>query len=184
MQQQLLPLLQMQQKNAAMLMQMMQILSTLMGNQEGVQAASTEANLGHFDQHAPILDGSQGAFPASELGQRLAQAAELNARTVDTPGLALREVTKVLLQFHFRVGHHPGCFPLVGELRQNVLVQEIQIPKSQLPLLPPGAIVIWDRAPELPQGHISIALGQGWEASSTVNEQQNLNANLWVFFPK
>lgn len=183
-QQQLLPLLQMQQKNAAMLQQMMQILATLMGNQEGVQAASAETNLGQFDQHSSVLDGSQGELPASELGQRLAQAAEANARALNTPGLALPAVSKVLRQFQFRLSNHSSCFQLVADLRQNAWVQEVQIQRAQLVLLPPGAIVVWDRAPELPQGHISIALGQGWEASSTLMEQQDLNANLWVFFPK
>ena len=183
-QQQLLPLLQMQQKNAAMLMQMMQILSKLMGNQEGVQATSAEANLGNFDQQSSVLDGSQGELPVSQLGERLALAAEQNARAVNTPGWALREVTKVLRHFHFRLGQHHNCFQVVGDLRQIAWVQEVQIQRAQLPMLPPGTIVIWDKAPELPQGHISIALGEGWEASSTLNEQQNLNSNLWVFIPK
>ncbi|MBX3166912.1 MAG: hypothetical protein KF760_05855 [Candidatus Eremiobacteraeota bacterium] len=180
-QQQLLPLLQLQQKNAAMLLQMMQILSTLMGNQEAVPATSAETNLGNFDQHSSVLDGSQTELPASELGERLAQAAERNARAINTPGLALREVTKVLRQFNFRLGNHQSCFQLVGDLRQHACVQEVQVQRAQLPLLPPGAIVVWDKAPELPQGHVSISLGQGWEASSTLTEQQNLNANLWVF---
>jgi len=183
-QQNLLPLLQLQQKNVAMLMQMMQILSKLMDNQVGVQASSAEANLGSFDQQSSVLDGSQGGFPISELGERLAVAAEQNARAVNTPGWALREVTRVLRQFHFRLGQHHSCYQVVGDLRQNAWLQEMQIQRAQLPLLPPGAIVIWDRAPELPQGHISIALGEGWEASSTLNEQQNLNSNLWVFIPK
>ncbi len=183
-QQHFLPLLQLQQKNAAMLMQMMQILSTLMGNQEGVQATSAEANLGQFDQHSSVLDGSLAGFSGSPLGELLARAAEQNARAVNTPGLALREVSKVLRQFQFRLGQYQSCYQVVGDLRQSPRLQEVQIQKCQLPLLPPGAIVVWDRAPELAHGHLSIALGEGWEASSTLNEQQNLNANLWVFFPK
>lgn len=183
-QQSLMPLLQMQQKNAAMLLQMMQILSTLMGNQETVQAASAETQLGNFEHHSDVIDGSEGELPPSELGERLAQAAENNALILNTPGQALREVSKVLREFSFRVGNHSSCFQLVGDLRSSPQLQEVQLSKSQLPLLPPGAIVIWDKAPGLQSGHVSIALGGGREASSNVCQQLLLNSNHWVFFPK
>lgn len=182
-QQTLLPLLQMQQKNTAMLMQMMQILSTLMGNSEAVQATSAESQTGNFDHHSEVLDGSQASLEANEWGLKLAQAAENNALIVNTPGLALREVSKVLREFGFRLGNHSGCFHLVNDLRNSTLLQEVQLQRRQLSHLPPGVIVVWDKAPGLQFGHISIALGGGREASSTVGQQLILNANHWVFYP-
>lgn len=187
-QQNLQPLLQMQQRNAAMLMQMMQILSTLMANQEAqeqtaVAATAAETNLGGFDQ-STVLDGSRGELPSSEFGERLARAAENNARMVNTPGYALREVSKVLREFSFALGNHQGCFQLVGDLRASALVQEVQIHRAQLMQLPPGAIVVWDKGPGLIHGHVSVALGDGREASSTVRTQLQLNSNFWIFLPK
>lgn len=183
-QQSLMPLLQMQQKNAAMLLQMMQILSTLMSNQEAVQATSAETQMGNFEHHSDVMDGSEGHLPASELGERLAQAAENNASIINTPGLALREISKILREFNFRVGNHSGCFQMVGDLRASPQLQEVRLPRPRLPLLPPGAIVVWDKAPGLQLGHVSISLGDGREASSTVCEQLLLHSNHWVFCPK
>lgn len=183
-QQSLMPILQMQQKNAAMLLQMMQILSHLMGNQEAVQATSAETQMGNYQHQSDVLDGTEGELPASELGERLARAAENNAMIINTPGFALREISKILREFAFRIGNHYGCFQLIGDLRSSPLLQEVQLPKSQLPLLPPGAIVVWDKAPGLQLGHVCITLGNGREASSTVSEQLLLNSNHWVFFPK
>ncbi|MBS2037798.1 hypothetical protein JST97_22630 [bacterium] len=180
----LLPIIQMQQKNAAMLMQMMQILSTLMGNQEAVQATSAETQTGNFEHHSDVLDGSEAHLAAGELGQRLAQAAENNALMVNTPGLALGEVSKVLREFGFRLGNHTGCFQLVSDMRASPLVQEVQLPRSELVHLPAGVIVVWDKAPGLQSGHVSIALGDGREASSLVCEQMQFNANHWAFYPK
>ncbi|MFN8612565.1 MAG: hypothetical protein U0931_33805 [Vulcanimicrobiota bacterium] len=182
-QQTLLPIIQMQQKNAAMLMQMMQILSTLMGNQEAIQATSAETQTGNFEHHSDVLDGSEGHFKPGELGRQLAQAAESNALMVNTPGLALREISKVLRDFGFRLGNHSGCFQLVNDLRASPLLQEVQLQRAQLAHLPPGVIVVWDRAPGLQSGHVSIALGGGREASSTVCDQLLLNANHWAFYP-
>lgn len=182
------PLLQMQQRNAAMLLQMMQILSTLMANQEGqeqspVAATSAQTNMSGFDQ-STVLDGSRGELPGSDLGERLARAAESNARIINTPGYALREVTKIMREFGFALGNHHGCFQLVGDLRSSALLQEVQIQKHQLLQLPPGALVIWDKGPGLLHGHVSIALGDGREASSTVRGQLQLNSNFWIFLPK
>ena len=187
-QQNLQPLLQMQQRNAAMLLQMIQILSTLMANEGGqdqmeVTATSAETNLSGFDQ-STVLDGSRGELPSSEFGERLARAAESNARIVNTPGYALREVSKVLREFDFALANHQGCFQLVGDLRQSRLLQEVQIQKAQLLQLPPGALVVWDKGPGLIHGHISVALGDGREASSTVRTQLQLNSNFWIFLPK
>ena len=187
-QQNLQPSLQMQQRNAAMLMQMMQILSTLMANQEGqdqapLAATSAETNLSGFDQSS-VLDGSRGDLPASELGERLARAAESNARIINTPGYALREVSKVLRDFGFGLGNHHSCFQLVADLRATSLLQEVQIQKARLTQLPPGAIIVWDKGPGLIHGHVSVSLGDGREASSTVRTQLQLNANFWVFLAK
>ena len=178
----------MQQRNAAMLLQMMQILSTLMANQEGqeqspVAATSAQTNMSGFDQ-STVLDGSRGELPGSDLGERLARAAESNARIINTPGYALREVTKIMREFGFALGNHHGCFQLVGDLRSSALLQEVQIQKHQLLQLPPGALVIWDKGPGLLHGHVSIALGDGREASSTVRGQLQLNSNFWIFLPK
>jgi len=56
--------------------------------------------------------------------------------------------------------------------------------KSDLKRLPAGAIVIWDRDADNPHGHISIALGDGREASDHIaNQYTNISNSYHVFVP-
>ena len=58
---------------------------------------------------------------------------------------------------------------------------------SQLPHLPAGAIVVWGKTTASPHGHISVALGNGKEASDHVSNQiTSLRgaSNFRVFMPK
>jgi len=193
----LLPMLQMQQQSAAMLMQMMQILMTLMQNQgllPNTPIASTLPD-SNASQTAPVgsssnaqsssaLDATSGPVQGSELGKRLAQRAEANAKAVNTPGWCLREVGKVLREFDLPIDRHPSAYMALNDFRKSNRFQEIKVSKEQIKSLPAGAIVIWDKGPGLPHGHISIALGDGREASSTVRNQLTLSTQFWVFLPK
>ena len=58
---------------------------------------------------------------------------------------------------------------------------------SELPKLPAGAVVVWGKTSASPHGHISVALGDGREASDFVgNQMTNLRgySNFRVFMPK
>lgn len=71
------------------------------------------------------------------------------------------------------------------QLARNPRFREVQIPASQLRSLPPGAIVVWNRRPGKPHGHISIALGNGREASDVIRNQiTGYGSQHRVFLPK
>ena len=63
--------------------------------------------------------------------------------------------------------------------------KEVKVSREELPNLPAGSIVVWDQSPGHPHGHISIALGNGQEASDYVGSQMTTrDAEYYVFVPK
>jgi hypothetical protein len=63
--------------------------------------------------------------------------------------------------------------------------KEVSVSRAQLKQLPPGAVVVWNRSPGKPHGHISIATGDGREASDKIRNQiTNRPASYRVFIPK
>jgi hypothetical protein len=64
-----------------------------------------------------------------------------------------------------------SAYMAADQLARNPRFREVQVPTNQLRSLPPGAIVVWDRKPGKPHGHISIALGNGKEASDVIRNQ-------------
>lgn len=57
---------------------------------------------------------------------------------------------------------------------------------KDLPKLPAGAIVVWGKTAASPHGHISVALGNGREASDHIDEQRTQlrgHTNFRVFMP-
>lgn len=82
------------------------------------------------------------------------------------------------------VQREASAYMALDNFRNNKRFQEVKVSKDKLSSLPPGAVVIWDKGPGLPHGHISVALGGGREASSTVRNQLKLSTNFHVFLPK
>jgi hypothetical protein len=119
----------------------------------------------------------------TDLGKRIAKAAEADAAAYNTPGKCLQEAGKVLREFGIPVNRHPAAWQALPDLQNSNKVKEIQVGKAQLDKLPAGAIVVWDKGAGLPYGHISIALGDGREASSKVRNQLHLNTGYHVFVP-
>lgn len=63
--------------------------------------------------------------------------------------------------------------------------REVQVSRDQLRSLPPGAVVVWNRSRGRPHGHISIATGDGREASDKIRNQiTNRRATYRVFIPR
>mgnify|MGYP001163394590 CR=1 FL=1 len=62
--------------------------------------------------------------------------------------------------------------------------REVTVSRDQLRRLPPGAVVVWNKSPGHQHGHISIAMGNGKEASDKIrNQMVNRNASYRVFMP-
>lgn len=79
-----------------------------------------------------------------------------------------------------------GAWEAADQLAGNDKVQELKgINKDQLPELPAGAIVVWDKGEGHPYGHISIATGDGQEASDVMRDQiTEYGTSFRVFMPK
>ncbi|NDD29247.1 MAG: hypothetical protein EB084_13370, partial [Proteobacteria bacterium] len=78
-----------------------------------------------------------------------------------------------------------SAYMAADQLARNSKVQEVKGLNSQdLQHLPPGAIVVWNRGNGHEHGHISIATGDGREASDVMRRQiTNYGTSFRVFLP-
>ena len=58
------------------------------------------------------------------------------------------------------------------QLARHSGFKEVSVSGSALRKLPAGAIVVWGKTARSPHGHISIALGDGREASDHIDIQR------------
>ncbi len=130
----------------------------------------------------PTTDLSQ--VRGTEFGKRFAAEAEKTARRINTPGLCLKGVNDTMQAMGMPVQREASAYMALDNFRNNKRFQEVKVSKDQLKSLPAGAVVIWDKGSGLPHGHISVSLGNGREASSTVRDQLRLSTNFHVFVPK
>ena len=71
------------------------------------------------------------------------------------------------------------------QLAKNPKFREVRMNPQDLGKLPAGAVVVWNKGPGHPHGHISIALGNGKEASDKIRNQiTNYGTSVRVFLPK
>lgn len=122
--------------------------------------------------------------PGSDFGKKLAAQAEKTANQINTPGLCLKGVNDAMQAMGLPVHREAAAWMAVDDFQKNPKFKEVKVSKEQLKSLPAGAVVIWDKGSGLPYGHISVALGDGREASSKVRNQLLLNTNFHVFLPK
>lgn len=72
------------------------------------------------------------------------------------------------------------------QLANNPHFREVRMERSQLGSLPAGAVVVWNRNPAAGHeyGHISVAMGNGMEASDKMRRQiTNYQSSFRVFLP-
>lgn len=119
----------------------------------------------------------------SDFGKKLANQAEKTANQINTPGLCLKGVNDAMQAMGLPVHREAAAWMAVDDFQKNPKFKEVKVSKEQLKALPAGAVVIWDKGSGLPYGHISVALGDGREASSKVRNQLLLNTNFHVFLP-
>lgn len=136
------------------------------------------------------VTGSYGPYlGATGEGARLAQIAGCVGGQNGTCGKCLKGVNDSLqAAYGFRLSY-PSAYMAkqsldnMGDRFQNVTNQ--YRPASKLSSLPPGAIVVWDRKEGHPHGHISIALGNGQEASDHIQKQiTGYGSSYTVYMPK
>ena len=79
-----------------------------------------------------------------------------------------------------------SAYMAADQLAAHPRFKEINVAASQLRDLPAGAVVVWGKTGASPHGHISIALGDGREASDHVDVQRTQlrgYTNVRVFMP-
>ncbi|MGE4203104.1 MAG: hypothetical protein AB7J86_20800 [Vulcanimicrobiota bacterium] len=130
--------------------------------------------------NAPSVDlGSiQGGTP---WGRSLASDAARNAN--GPGGWCYKWVANALGRHGVNV-HGASAYMAADQLAGNPKFREVRVPANQLRNLPPGAVVVWNRGAGHPHGHISIALGDGREASDKIRNQiTNYGTSFRVFLP-
>lgn len=173
-------------------------MSTEHGNQDSSSTGSPQSSAGKAGAvrsnrpatpDGPATAGRHDLAPAPNDArsnprmQKLAQVAESNARANGTTGWCLREVNDSLETSGFNIRRQPSAYMAADELARHPDFHEVQ-PPSDLRSLPAGAVVVWDKGPGKPDGHISIALGNGKEASDHIQNQiTNYGTSVRVFFP-
>lgn len=127
-----------------------------------------------------IRHGDLGGSSAT--GKKLAKFARDNATGVG--GECYKYVAQDLDQIGVNV-YGMSAYMAADQLAQNSKVREVKgLSSKDLGSLPGGAIVVWANSTDHPDGHISIALGDGKEASDKIRDQiTDYGTSFRVFVP-
>jgi 3D (Asp-Asp-Asp) domain-containing protein len=131
--------------------------------------------------------GPYGAMPgASSSGERLAMTAGQVANRCGTVGWCYRGVKQSIARATGVQLQGGSAWMAADQLARSGRFREVRVSPDQLRSLPPGAVVVWGRTGVSPHGHISVALGNGREASDHVQRQMTSlrgHQNYRVFVP-
>ena len=121
---------------------------------------------------APTGPAPTGSAPsaAGPFAGRIGDAAEQTARSMGSTGWCYRGVANAL-----------------AKVRMPDKFREVSVSPSELKNLPRGAVVVWGKTNASPHGHISVALGDGREASDHIQTQMSSlrgATNYRVFIPQ
>lgn len=119
------------------------------------------------------------------MGQALAQEALKHATDgTGDGGHCFRNVGDDLRKFGIQTSG-ASAYMAADQLAQSDKLKEVSgVSQDDLKKLPPGAVVVWNRGGGHEHGHISIALGDGREASDVLRQQiTNYGTSYRVFLP-
>ena len=158
------------------------------GNFLGAPSAGTSAASSMGGSSAPVATSSDfGSVPA--WGAALAKDAEKNAN--GPGGYCFKWVRQALERAGVKGVGGASAYMAADQLAKNPRFREIQVAPKDLPKLPAGAVVVWDRGGSgassagKTHGHISISLGDGREVSDRIrNQTTSMGSKVRVFLPK
>ena len=133
-----------------------------------------------------VAAAGRPAGGATAFGQRVADAASRIARARGTTGWCYKGVADALEQAGVTVTGG-SAYMAADQLARNPRFLEARVDASQLGKLPAGAVVVWGKTGPSPHGHISVALGDGREASDHIAGQMTSlrgYRNARVFLPR
>lgn len=137
--------------------------------------------------------GTTGTVPAgpapggTAAGQKLAQSAAQIAGSRNTTGWCYRGVADAVRQSMGVSLTGGSAYMAADQLANSSRFKEVKVGPGELKKLPPGAIVVWGQTGASPHGHISVALGDGREASDHIQQQMTSlrgSQNYRVFIPQ
>jgi hypothetical protein len=114
----------------------------------------------------------QPRFAPSALGRSLASLAKANARLRNTVGNCYASVADAVDAAVGRFLYGMSAYMAAGQLAKHPRFEEVRVSGQQLRELPAGAVVVWGKTAASPDGHISVALGDGREASDHIDVQR------------
>jgi peptidoglycan hydrolase-like protein with peptidoglycan-binding domain len=105
----------------------------------------------------------------SAFGNQVAAAAERSARQLNSVGRCALGVNNALVSLGVQGRGH--AYQKAEQLANNPRFREVNVSSGDLSRLPAGAVVVWGRSGAKPYGHVSVALGDGREASDHIGRQ-------------
>ena len=133
-----------------------------------------------------VATASEVSSSSSAAGNSLASRARNIATSRNTTGRCYSGVADAVDAEVGRFLHGASAYMAADQLATHPSFQEIDTSASNLRDLPAGAVVVWGRTGVSPHGHISIALGDGREASDHIDVQRTQlrgHTNVRVFMP-
>ena len=130
-------------------------------------------------------DKSVGEVSATENGNKLAQIANQTAKQMGSSGWCLKGVNNSLEKMYgFRLSYNSAYMAIPALDKMTDKFTKVNATKADLDKLPAGAVVVWEADGDNPHGHISISLGNGYEASDHVAKQyKNISEKFHVYIP-
>lgn len=154
------------------------------GNSYGGGTRHTGANT---SARAPSGPAPRGPAPGgTPSGQALARSAVSVAHRMGCTGYCFRGVKAAVKEATGVQLTGGSAYMAAGQLANSGRFNEVSVSPSNLKDLPPGAVVVWGKTDKSPHGHISVALGDGREASDHVQTQMTSlrgHQNYRVFIP-
>lgn len=102
--------------------------------------------------------------------EQLADTARNVAESMNTEGSCKKGV-RLTLEKHGIPLKGISAYMASDQFARSPMFTEIKLKRSELIDLKPGTVVVWDKCPGHQDGHISIALGNGKEASDCIRDQ-------------
>ena len=156
----------------------------LMGAQAPKQAAQVDPGTqGKQTEAAAKVDNSPSK---SGLGDKLAKDARRIAESgVAGSGRNCKRGVRMAMEKSGMKLDGVSAYMAADQLAKNKNFREEKgLSRADLKDLPPGATVVWNKAKGRPHGHISIAMGNGREASDVMRNQiTNYPSSYRVFYP-
>lgn len=121
---------------------------------------------GQFEELSKPEPADLGGARTGNFASRIADDAEREARNTNTVGSCARSVNKVLNSLG--VGGYGHAYQKANQLAKNPRFKEVSVRPDQLNQLPRGAVVVWGASEQKPYGHVTVALGNGKEASDHI----------------